>query len=184
MTGHGVAELYRRYQEALGVDPGGSWETTPPVTAEEVARTEQDLGYELPGDLIEMLSIHNGGHVLGAALWHPCHLLPRETSRFHDFTLGLLLTDRTPRALPGTQAIMFAGLGMLGLVYDVGVGDGRILYYDTGSRAAMIELAPSLAALIEKHIELAESGDIRLRPGHQCPSGTTSTTDIPFQTMG
>lgn len=153
------------------------------MTAEEVARTEQDLGYELPGDLIEMLSIHNGGDILDSTPWHPCHRLPQQTSAFHNFTLDLLLTDRTPRALPGSKAILFAGLGMLGLVYDVGVGDGRILYYDTGSRAAMIELAPNLAALINKHIELAESGEIRLRPGNQWPTGTTSTTAIPFQTM-
>lgn len=30
MNEHGIAELYRRYQEALGVDPEVGWESTPP----------------------------------------------------------------------------------------------------------------------------------------------------------
>lgn len=159
-----ITDRYRRFEERIGVGADEPW-LRPPVTAAELARTEKRLGFRLPDDLVELLSIHNGLNLFDAHQWVPCldhdeAGLAGMTASFHELLSAQLIADGLVDLVPGPRTLYVGAASQEGILYDPDGRTGTILYLDVLSSPSIIPLARDLATLIDGYIALAEAGHI------------------------
>ena len=162
MSDFGVAELYERFNQITGITGSEPW-LRPPVTDQELLRTEESLGCSLPGDLLELLQLHNGGVLLDTHEWLGClpmaggGLVQRST-----FLQATLLPEvRSYGGLdldPGRRTLQVTAESQLGILYDRDEVVGRLLYLEVFSTPAVIPLARSLTSLLDCYVALAAEG--------------------------
>lgn len=161
MTDLGIADRVEKYLELIGVDRQARW-LNPPATKAEIAATEEALGYEVPEDLKEVLSRHNGGSIFDAYEWIGCFVDDRKgLSWFRDFLRGVLNEIRGYATLdpePGRRTLYVATIGQVGILYDPDSSGHQILLLDVVAGRQVTPLAADLSALVDYYLALAEAG--------------------------
>lgn len=162
MSNLGVAELFETFSEIVGFTGAEPW-VYPPVTDHELRLTEEGLGWGLPGDLVELFRIHNGGMLFDSHEWIGCRRPPDGgivtlTTFLHE---SLLPEKRSYGGLgldPGPRSLYAVASSQVGILYDVDNQPGRLLYLDMLSAPAVIPLARSLTSLLDCYVTLAREG--------------------------
>lgn len=171
MAGVGVRERLEEYFAVAGIDADAPW-LRPPASRAAVEATASAVGADLPDDLVELLTFHNGRQVLNGYDWLPCTQSPEyglaEQTTFIRFLIEGELTDTGALANvpgPGPNVLQVGYVsGMCGYLYDVDDHVGRIHMLDTSARPPIIPLAVSLTHLIDVHVALARAGHILVDP--------------------
>jgi cell wall assembly regulator SMI1 len=162
-----IAERWARFAEHLGIGTAGF--LRPPATEGQLHRAEEHLGYPLPADLRELLSVHDGGYLLDGHEWLGCaegadSPLVGSTRALGPFIAEQLLVEQQLDLVPGTRTLWIAAAPQLGILYDLDEQPGRLLYLDVLCRPAVIPLCRDLATLLDCYIELAGSGYMSVEP--------------------
>lgn len=161
MTYLGIADRVEKYLELIGVDREARW-LNPPATEAEITATEEALGYEVPEDLKEVLSLHNGGSIFDVYEWIGCFADNRKgLSWWRDHLQGVLNEIRGYATLdpdPGPRTLYIATIGQVGCLYDLGSSGHQILLLDVVAGRQVKPLAADLSALVDYYLALAEAG--------------------------
>ncbi|HET8930100.1 MAG TPA: SMI1/KNR4 family protein, partial [Acidimicrobiales bacterium] len=106
-----LASRVRSFDRILDIRSDAAW-LNPPVTDDQVRATEQALGHALPDDLVEMYSVHNGGHVFNGFEWLGA-LDPEGASRgkLEHFDIDWFITEEVAEhtdIMPGQRTLRVA----------------------------------------------------------------------------
>ncbi len=163
---YGIADRYERFLSLTGMSPDEEW-LWPPATDADVAAEERALGHALPGDLAELLQVHNGECLFDSHQWLGCSDGKRMAQQSSWFNHELIVELRSNPSLavdPGPRTLYAATNSQVGILYDMDEVPGRLLYLDVLSPAQVVPLCRDLTTLIDCYLALAEAGHIGLTP--------------------
>ena len=129
---YGIADRYERFLSLTGMSPDEEW-LWPPATDAEVAAEERTLGHALPGDLAELLQVHNGECLFDSHQWLGCSDGKRMAQQSSWFNHELIVELRSNPSLavdPGPRTLYAATNSQVGILYDMDEVPGRLLYLD------------------------------------------------------
>lgn len=174
----GVADRWRRYADLVGISEAPH--LRPPATPDKLASADAALGFAVPDDLRELLSVHDGGFLLDSHEWLGVGEgadgpLVSASRWLGEFAAGELEEHQRGRPFPGPRTLYVAAGAQVGILYDMDDMAGRLLYFDVQSRPAVAPLCSSLLTLLDCYIALAERGFVSV--GSSGPRVTAEATD-------
>ena len=166
-TDEAAVDALKRYLGILKIS-GDSW-LRAPANELSVQWVERTLGFDLPIDLAALLRFHNGGRFFDAHDWIGCTSseetgLVRSTRSFHSDLMAEFrsLDGALDTFVPGPRTLMVAATSQRGILYDIDLSSGQLLYFDVMDLPSVRPFANSLVSLAECFVDLAEAGLIEM----------------------
>lgn len=168
MTDYGFAERYGRFLALAGIPNDARW-LNPPITDTAIESAQQDLGFELPADLVELFRVHNGVNLFDVYQWFGCvdgrqaPLAGHSKYLNDDLLPELRANDTLTMVDPGPRTLYIAGEAHVGIFYDMDEIPGRLMHLSITEEVSVVPLCRDLTTLVDAYLALAEAGHITVR---------------------